>query len=169
MYSGPIRSAGGTAGAVSVILADYIRKEMGFAKYDANEKEIRRTVTEMYDYHERVTNLQYLPSEKEIRFLVSNLPIQIDGDASEDIEVSNYKDVERIETNKIRSGPCLVLGECVAQKAPKVAAQLKRWGADFGLEDWNFLQEFVILQKKSKQSSSRQKKGFLRYLHSYRI
>ena len=159
MYSGPIRSAGGTAGAVSVILADYIRKEMGFAKYDANEKEIRRMVTELYDYHERVTNLQYLPSEKEIRFLVSNLPIQIDGDPSEDIEVSNYKDIERIETNKIRSGPCLVLGECVAQKAPKVAAQLKRWGADFGLEDWNFLQEFVILQKEIKAKQQPTKKG----------
>src|SRR3989338_3369313 len=84
MYSGPIRSAGGTAGAVSLIIADYIRKKMGYDIYDITEKEIRRTVTELYDYHERVTNLQYLPSEKEIRFLMKNLPVQIDGDPSED-------------------------------------------------------------------------------------
>ena len=82
MYSGPIRSAGGTAGTVSVIVADYIRKNMGYDVYDPSEKEIRRMVTELYDYHERITNLQYLPSEKEIRFLVSNMPVQIDGDAS---------------------------------------------------------------------------------------
>jgi len=114
MYSGPIRSAGGTAGALSVVIADYIRKNMGYEVYDATEKEIRRMVTELYDYHERVTNLQYLPSEKEIRFLIKNLPVQIDGDPSEQIEVSNYKDLERIDTNRIRSGPCLVLGECLA-------------------------------------------------------
>ncbi len=127
MYSGPIRSAGGTAGALSVILADYIRISMGYSPYDPTEKEIRRMVTELYDYHERITNLQYLPSEQEIMFLVSNLPVQIDGDASEEIEVSNYKDLGRIETNRIRSGPCLVLGECIAQKSAKIWPHLKRW------------------------------------------
>ncbi|MFC2016626.1 DNA polymerase II large subunit, partial [Chloroflexota bacterium] len=150
MYSGPIRSAGGTAGALSVVIADYIRKKKGYGVYDATEKEIRRTVTELYDYHERITNLQYLPSEKEIRFLVKNLPVQIDGDSSENIEVSNYKDLERIETNKIRSGPCLVLGECVAQKASKLWGAISRWAGDFELEHWSFLEHFISLQKKIK-------------------
>ena len=159
MYSGPIRSAGGTAGALSVIIADYIRKSMGYDVYDPNEKEIRRVVTELYDYHERITNLQYLPSEKEIRFLVSNIPVQIDGDASEDIEVSNYKDIERIGTNKIRSGPCLVLGECIAQKAAKIWPQLKKLSQEFGLEHWSFLQEFVQLQKGVKAKEKSAKKG----------
>ena len=150
MYAGPIRSAGGTAGAVSIVLADFIRKKMGYDVYDPSEKEIRRTVTELYDYHERITNLQYLPSEKEIRFLVSNIPVEIDGDPSEDIEVSNYKDIGRIETNRIRSGPCLVLGECLAQKAAKLWSQIKKWKSDFDLEHWSFLQEFVHLQREIK-------------------
>ncbi|MEK6984498.1 MAG: DNA polymerase II large subunit [Nanoarchaeota archaeon] len=159
MYSGPIRSAGGTAGALSVIIADYIRKNLGYDAYDPSEKEIRRMVTELYDYHERITNLQYLPTEREIRFLVSNLPVQIDGDASEDIEVSNYKDLERIETNGIRSGPCLVLGECVAQKAAKIWPQLKKWAKEFGLENWLFLQEFTQLQKETKAKEKIVRKG----------
>ncbi len=150
MYSGPIRSAGGTAGALSVVIADYIRKKKGYGVYDATEKEIRRMVTELNDYHERVTNLQYLPSEKEIRFLVKNLPVQIDGDPSEKIEVSNYKDLERIETNKIRSGCCLVLGECVAQKASKLFGSISRWSDDFELGHWSFLEHFISLQKKIK-------------------
>ncbi|MAH33093.1 DNA polymerase II large subunit [archaeon] len=150
MYSGPIRSAGGTAGALSIVIADNIRKNMGYDVFDATEKEIRRTVTELYDYHERITNLQYLPSEKEIRFLVKNLPVQIDGDSSEKIEVSNYKDLGRIETNNIRSGPCLVLGECIAQKASKVWNLISRGTKDFGLENWSFLEEFLSLQKKAK-------------------
>ncbi|MBS3100544.1 DNA polymerase II large subunit [Candidatus Woesearchaeota archaeon] len=159
MYSGPIRSAGGTAGALSVVIADYIRKQTGYSAYDPSEKEVRRMVSELYDYHERVTNLQYLPSEKEIRFLVTNLPVQIDGDASEDIEVSNHKDIDRIETNRIRSGPCLVLGECVAQKAVKVWSQLKKWSSEFGLGHWEFLQEFVKLQKEIKTREKPAKKG----------
>ncbi len=150
MYAGPIRSAGGTAGALSVVLADFIRKKMGYDVYDPSEKEIRRMVTELYDYHERVTNLQYLPSEKEIRFLVNNLPVEIDGDPSEEIEVSNYKDIGRIGTNRIRSGPCLVLGECVAQKAAKVWSQIRKWKSDFDLEHWSFLQEFIRIQREIK-------------------
>jgi len=161
MYAGPIRSAGGTAGAVSVVLADYLRKSFGFEAYDPTEKEIRRMVTELYDYHERITNLQYLPSQKEIRFLVENLPVQIDGDASEEIEVSNYKDTERIESNRIRSGPCLVLGECVAQKAVKVWSQLKKWGTDFNLNNWEFLQEFARIQKEAKAKEKFSQKGIV--------
>ena len=161
MYSGPIRSAGGTAGAVSVVIADYLRKNLGYDAYDPSEKEIRRMVTELYDYHERVTNLQYLPSEKEIRFLVSNLPVQIDGDASEEIEVSNYKDLDRMDTNRVRSGPCLVLGECIAQKAVKVWSQIKKWGKEFDIEHWRFLQEFVQLQKETRAKEKSTKKGIV--------
>src|SRR3989344_5872027 len=150
MYSGPIRSAGGTAGAFSAVIADYIRKNMGYDVYDATEKEIRRMVTELYDYHERVANLQYLPNEKEIRFLVKNLPVQIDGDPSEKIDVSNYKDLGRIETNKIRSGACLVLWECLAQKASKLWNIMSVWAKNFGMEHWAFLDDFVLLQKKVK-------------------
>ena len=49
-------------------------------------QEIKRAVTELYDYHERVTNLQYLPSEEEIEFMVEHLPVQIDGEPSEKME-----------------------------------------------------------------------------------
>ncbi len=152
-YAGPIRSAGGTGASVSVIIADYVRKKMGFSEYDATEEETKRMSTELYDYHERITNLQYLPSTDEIEFFVKHLSVQIDGDPSEDIDVSNYKDLERIETNTIRNGVCLCLGEGLCQKAPKLWKQLSKWGADFGLEHWNFLEEFVKLQKNIKAKS----------------
>jgi DNA polymerase II large subunit len=38
-YAGPIRAAGGTAAAVSVLIADYVRKNMGYSEYDPTEKE----------------------------------------------------------------------------------------------------------------------------------
>lgn len=149
-YAGPIRSAGGTGASVSVIIADYVRKNMGYDPYDPTEEEIKRMSTELYDYHERITNLQYLPSEEEIEFFVKNLSVQIDGDPSEEVEVSNYKDLERIETNTIRNGVCLTLGEGLCQKAPKLWKQINKWGKDFGLDNWLFLKDFVDLQKKIK-------------------
>lgn len=145
-FSGPIRSAGGTGASVSVLIADYIRLKMGYSPYDPTDQEIGRTVIEMYDYHEKIANLQYLPSEEEIRFLAKNLPLQIDGDPSEKIEVTRFKGLDRIETNTIRNGLCLVMGEGIAQKAEKLLKQISKWGADFELNDWNFLKEFVELK-----------------------
>ena len=152
--AGPIRSAGGTGASVAVLLVDYVREKMGYAVYDPTEEEIKRVSTELYDYHERITNLQYLPSKEEIEFLVGKLPVQIDGDPSEKIEVSNYKDLKRVETKQIRNGVCLTVGEGLAQKAPKIVKQLTKWGKDFGMERWSFMNEFVKLQKEIKAKSS---------------
>ncbi|MDO8460339.1 MAG: DNA polymerase II large subunit, partial [Nanoarchaeota archaeon] len=150
-YSGPIRSAGGTEAAFSLVIVDYLREIFGYARYDPTESEVKRGIHECYEYHERVTNLQYLPSEEELEFLLANIPIQISGDASEDKEVFNYKDLPRIETNFIRSGFTLVTGEGIAQKAPKVLKRiLKLREKGFKLTDWDWLEEFVTLQKKIK-------------------
>lgn len=157
-FSGPIRSAGGTGASVSVLIADYVRMKMGYLPYDPTEKEIKRFVTELYDYHERVTNLQYLPSEEEIEFLGKHLPVQINGDASEKFEVSQYKDLDRIETNTIRNGVCLVLGEGIAQKSPKLWKKIDKWGKDFDLKQWLFLEKFVKLQKKIKAKQKGEEK-----------
>ncbi|MBT4334589.1 DNA polymerase II large subunit [archaeon] len=158
-FSGPVRSAGGTAASVFVLLSDYVRKKLGYAKYDPTEKESKRAVTELRDYHERVTNLQYFPSDMETEFMAAHMPIQISGDPTEKMDVSNYKDLDRIETNRIRGGFCLVMGECLAQKAKKYAAKLTEWGSDFEMEDWDFIQDFVKLQKKIKAGKQSKKES----------
>jgi len=145
-YAGPVRGAGGTAAAASLLIADYVRQKMGYAKYDPSPNEVNRYITEVRDYHERVTNLQYFPAPEEIAFLAKNLPIEINGDPTEKIDVSNYKDLPRVETNRIRGGACLVLAEGLAQKAPKLWKRLSVWGKDLGL-DWEFLEKFLNLQK----------------------
>jgi len=155
-YSGPIRSAGGTEAAFSLVVVDYLREVFGYAFYDPTEEEVKRGIQECYEYHERINNLQYLPSEKEIEFIMKNLSIQLTGDASEDKEVYNFKDLPRIETNFIRSGFSLVLGEGLAQKAPKILKRvLKLQERGFKLSGWNWLKEFCDLQKQIKN----EKKG----------
>ena len=157
-YAGPIRSAGGTEAAFSLVIIDYLREIFGYAKYDPTDDEVKRGVHEAYFYHERVTNLQYLPPEEELEFLLRNVPVQISGDASEDIEVYNYKDLPRIETNFIRSGFCLTSCEGLAQKAPKILKRITNLRAmGFALTGWDWLADFVVLQKKIKEGRASRK------------
>ncbi|MDI6737464.1 MAG: DNA polymerase II large subunit [Nanoarchaeota archaeon] len=149
-YSGPVRSAGGTGAAVSVLIADYVRKKLGYAEYDPDETEVKRACIEVADYHERVTNLQYRPSSEEVAFMASHIPVQVDGDGTAEINVSNYKGLKRIGSDRIRGGFCLVIAECLAAKAKKLWKQLSKWGKDFDMEQWNFLAEFLELQDKIK-------------------
>jgi DNA polymerase II large subunit len=158
-YAGPIRSAGGTGASVSVLIVDYVVRNMGYSQYDPDEREVKRYSTELYDYHERITNLQYLPSIDEIEFMAKNLPVEVSGEPSERIEVSNYKDLPRVETNTIRNGVCLVMGEGLCQKAEKLWKQLSKWGKDFGMEHWGFLKEFIELKKKIKAKGGSSAKG----------
>jgi len=153
-YSGPIRSAGGTGAAFSLVIADYLREMFGYACYDPTESEVRRFVTEITDYHERINNLQYFPTEDEIVYLAKTLPVQISGEPSEDKEVSNYKDLPRIDTNFIRGGMCLVFAEGLAQKAAKISRMIKTAKSKgFILSNWDFLDGYIDLHKKREKGT----------------
>jgi DNA polymerase II large subunit len=148
-FSGPIRSAGTTASCVVLMLIDYLRELFGYAKYDPTEEEVKRYVAENYDYHEYINNLQYLPTVPEATFLAQNLPIQIAGDPTEKMEVSNYKNLARVDTNFIRGGMCLIFSEGLAQKAKKGLRLLKETKSKgFQSTGWDFLEEYVILHEK---------------------
>ncbi len=153
-FSGPIRSAGTTATCVVLMLIDYLREHFGYAKYDPDEDEIKRYVTENTDYHERVTNLQYFPTEEEMTFLAKNLPIQISGDPTEKREVSNYKDLPRVPTNFIRGGMCLTFSEGLAQKAAKGVKRLNSpKKAGLKCSGWDWLEDYLELHKKREKGS----------------
>ncbi len=148
-FSGPIRSAGTTASCVVLMLIDYLRELFGYAKYDPDEEEVKRYVTENYDYHEMVTNLQYLPTIEEATFLAKNLPFQIAGDPTEKLEVSNYKNLARVDTNFIRGGMCLVFSEGLAQKAKKGLRLLKETKTKgFVSTGFDFLDDYVKLHER---------------------
>ncbi|MBN2141756.1 hypothetical protein JW711_00350, partial [Candidatus Woesearchaeota archaeon] len=151
-FAGPVRAAGGTAAAVCILIADYVRHKMGYAPYDPDEREIKRCHAELTDYHEWVTNLQYFPSKEEMEFMVAHMPVEVSGDASEKYEISNVtlKDLPRIPTNRMRSGYCLIYSGCLPLKGPKLWAKLGKWGDEFDMTHWNWLEEFVKIQKTMK-------------------
>ncbi|MDD1676084.1 MAG: DNA polymerase II large subunit, partial [Methanomicrobiales archaeon] len=148
-YAGPIRSAGGTAQALSVLVGDFVRRSLSIEKYQPRQDEIERYIEEIRQYNSR-HNLQYLPSEKEIRLIVSRCPVCVDGEATEDEEVSGYRNLERVETNSIRGGMALVIAEGIAQKAPKVQKHVKK----LGIDGWEWLGEFSGAVKASEGGGS---------------
>ncbi len=141
-YAGPIRSAGGTAQALSVLVADYVRRAVGIDRYTARNEEIERYVEEVPLY-KRLVNLQYTPSDDEIRTIVRNCPICIDGEGTEEEEISGYRNLERVGTNAVRGGMALVIAEGLAQKAPKV----KKYVSQLGLDGWEWLDEITHAAK----------------------
>lgn len=133
-FSGPIRSAGGTAQGLAVVIADYLRKKTGLKEYRPTKDEVERYIEEIKTYNDRVSRLQYKPTDEEIKEIILNCPVCIEGDPTEKREVAIHRNLQRVETNRIRGGMCLVVAEGIAQKARK----LIRYTNDFGL-DWGWL------------------------------
>ncbi len=134
-YAGPIRAAGGTAQALSVLLADIVRRDLGLGEFRATREEVGRYQEEipLYKYHQ---HLQYVPSAEEIAEVVGHVPVAISGEATEGgAEVSAFRNLPRVPTNGIRGGACLVIAEGLCQKAPK----LRRVAEKLGLGGWEFL------------------------------
>lgn len=140
-FTGPIRSAGGTVAALAVVLADYARKIAKIGDYRATESEIERYVEEVNIYEARISHLQYAPLDDDIRWIVKNCAVCIDGEPTEDMEVSIHRDLARMETNRIRGGIPLVMCEGIAQKATKVYRITKKFGLN-----WDWLEKLIKIK-----------------------
>jgi DNA polymerase II large subunit len=137
-FSGPIRSAGGTGQAMSVLIADIVRRELGIGRFKPTSGEIERYKEEIPLY-KRAQHLQYTPSVDEIDRIVRGCAICINGEGTEDEEVTGYRDLPRVCTNRLRGGACLVIAEGLCLKAPKILKHVKK----LKLKEWNFLDIFV--------------------------
>lgn len=150
-FSGPIRSAGGTGQALSVLIADVVRRELNIGKYKPTPEEVERYKEEIPLYKQE-QHLQYTPAADEIVLITSSCPVCIDGEGTEDAEVSGNRDLPRVETNNIRGGACLVIAEGLCSKASKIQKHVK----NLGITGWEFIDEFLSRAKKQSEESSSQ-------------
>ena len=169
VYAGPIRGAGGTSAALSVALADYGRTLLGVAAYKAQRTEVERCLEEIMVYHSRIARLQYFPKEEDMRVILENCPVCIDGLPTESMEVSVHRNVKRLDasgaeelmTNRIRGGMPLVVCEGIAQKAKSVLKHTKGAGLD-----WLWLNNIIKVDKAERgtQQSAKATSVFLQEL-----
>ena len=137
--AGPMRSAGGTESAVTMLLADHVRKTAGLSRYVANsfgDDETGRFVEELRVY-ERDSSMgfQYHVLDEDVVTVVSNLPVELDGVETDPIEVVNHKGMKRIKTDKVRGGALRVLNDGLIGRSKKL---LKRIDL-YNLDGWEWL------------------------------
>ena len=137
-YAGPIRSAGGTGQALSVLIADVVRRDLGVGRYQPTRQEVERFKEEIPLY-KQVQHLQYTPSDEEIELIVGHCPVAINGEGTEDVEISGYRDLPRLETNRLRGGACLVIADGLCLKAPKIQKHVRR----LKIDGWEFIDGYV--------------------------
>lgn len=140
-FFGPIRSAGGTAQALSVLVADYVRHNLDLDRFKPRDDEIERYAEEIHLYNS-AKGMQYCPPKDEIRFIIENTPVMVDGQpnpSAVDKEVDGYRDLERIDGNHPRDGMSLVIAEGLALKSPKIL----RYSEAFELDTWDWLEDLI--------------------------
>ncbi|MCX6801598.1 MAG: DNA polymerase II large subunit, partial [Candidatus Diapherotrites archaeon] len=153
-YAGPIRAAGGTSQVLPLILGDYARKLMGLDRYRPTKDEVERYVEETQIY-EGIVSRQYRITEEEVRKIEEGCPVCINGEPTEEREVSVHRDLDRIPHNRVRGGMCLVISEGIALKARKILKFAQMLSLD-----WSWLEQ-IIKHGKEKGESLEPKDKYL--------
>lgn len=146
-FAGPIRSAGGTDQALTLVVGDFVRRLLGLDRYKPTEGEVSRFIEEMRLYERSVGRFQYHVSDEELRKALEWLPVEVTGTESDPVEVSSFRNLSRIETNRVRGGALRVVNDGVVGRAPKVLAIIEK----LGFQGWDWLKEF---RKKSEKKSA---------------
>jgi len=136
-FAAPMRSAGGTEQAVAVILADFVRRALKLERYRASEDEVNRIVEEIRIYERDVGRFQYKVADDQVRYVYKNLPVEVTGTQSDPIEVTLYRDLPRVETNRLRGGALRVVNDGIVGRRNKVLKCV----SDINLSGWNWLEK----------------------------
>jgi DNA polymerase II large subunit len=134
-YAGPMRSAGGTEAAFSLVIADITGKKLGLSNYRARKDEVDRFAEELRIYERDVGNFQYKVTDEDIRHTIYNLPVEIDGIETDPIEVVVHRNLKRVATDRLRGGALRVLNDGVIGRAHKLGKKL----ASLNISGWEWL------------------------------
>ncbi len=149
-FAGPMRSAGGTDQALTLVVGDFVRRLLGLERYKPSEEEISRFIEEVRLYERSVTRFQYHVSDEELRRALQWIPVEVTGTESNRIEVSSFRNLPRIETNCVRGGALRVVNDGVVGRATKVLAIIEA----LGFQGWDWLKEI-------RRTSEKKSAGFM--------
>ena len=145
-FAGPIRSAGGTDQALTLVVGDFVRSRLGLDRYKPTEEEVSRFVEELRLYERSVGRFQYHIPDDELKKALNLIPVECTGTESDPVEVSSYRNLPRVETNRVRGGALRVVNDGIVGRAQKVYVIVDK----IGFQGWDWLREF---KKKSEKKS----------------
>jgi len=137
--AGPMRSAGGTESAVTMLIADHVRKAVGLTKYQANsfDDETGRFVEELRIYEREASSFQFHILDEDIEHVISHLPVELDGVDTDPFEVVNHKSMTRIRTDRVRGGALRVLNDGLIGRSKKLLKRIEL----YNLDGWEWLND----------------------------
>ncbi len=143
-FAGPIRSAGGTDQALTLVVADFVRRLLGFDRYKPLPDEIARFIEELRLYERSIGKFQYKVSDEELKNALELLPVQVTGIESDRLEVSSFRNLPRIETNRVRGGALRVVNDGIIGRSTKAWTVVEK----LGIEGWDWLKRVRQIQEK---------------------
>ncbi len=137
--AGPMRSAGGTESAVTLLIADHVRKIAGLSKFQANsfDDETGRFVEELRIYEREASSFQFHILDEDIEHVISNLPVELAGVDTDPFEVVNHKGMTRIQTDRVRGGALRVLNDGLIGRSKKLLKRIEM----YNLDGWEWLND----------------------------
>jgi DNA polymerase II large subunit len=138
-FAGPIRSAGGTEAALTMLIADHVRKSVGLSKYQANsfDDETGRFVEELRIYEREVGSFQFKILDEDVIKCISNLPVELDGVDTDPVEIVGHRAMKRIKTDRVRGGALRVMNDGLIGRSRKLLKIID----SLGLDGWDWLKE----------------------------
>ena len=140
-FAGPIRSAGGTEAALTMIIADHVRKVVGLEKYKANsfDDETGRFVEELRIYEREVGNFQFKVLDEDVVNCISNLPVELDGVDTDPVELVGHRGMKRITTDRVRGGALRVMNDGLIGRSRKLIKLVESLGLEGN--EWSWLKD----------------------------
>jgi len=137
--AGPMRSAGGTESAVTLLIADHVRKIAGLSKFQANsfDDETGRFVEELRIYEREASSFQFHILDEDIEHVIANLPVELAGVDTDPFEVVNHKSMVRIQTDRVRGGALRVLNDGLIGRSKKLLQRIEL----YNLDGWEWLND----------------------------
>ncbi|HEY9486139.1 MAG TPA: DNA polymerase II large subunit, partial [Nitrososphaeraceae archaeon] len=138
-FAGPIRSAGGTEAALTMLIADHVRKSVGLSKFQANsfDDETGRFVEELRIYEREVGSFQFKILDEDVIKCISNLPVELDGVDTDPVEIVGHRAMKRIKTDRVRGGALRVMNDGLIGRSRKLLKIID----NLGLDGWDWLKE----------------------------
>lgn len=159
--AGPMRSAGGTESAVTMLIADHARTIAGLDKYIANsfDDETGRFVEELRLYERDAGNFQYNVTDEDITHVISHLPVELAGVDTDPYEVVNHRNMHRIKTDRVRGGALRVLNDGLIGRAKKLRKRVEM----YKLQGWEWLRDVkgAVKAGDSEDDSSKRMRGVI--------
>jgi len=145
-FSGPMRSAGGTEQALSIILADFIRRVLKLDRYKPSRDEVSRYIEELRLYERGKNRFQYKVAKDQIAEVIENLPIEVTGPPSEETEVVIYRDLPRVETNRLRGGALRIINDGIIGRVKKFESIINK----LNISGWSWISNIEVESAKSE-------------------